>query len=91
MGVTHVMILVIYLLKSWALTVKDSFPQIPRNEKLYGEIHSPDNPQSKISYWYTLRIHTDGKTFLLKDLDFEIYPIEFMEFDKEKIKSFGWR
>ncbi|HVO75689.1 MAG TPA: hypothetical protein VMT35_16780 [Ignavibacteriaceae bacterium] len=79
------------LRKARVLSIKDSFPQIPRSKNLYSEIHYTDHPWRKISYWYTLNILSDGKTFMLKDLNYKIYPIELLELNDEPVTSFSWR
>jgi len=79
------------LKKARVLNIKDSYPQIPRNKNLYSEVHYSDHPWRKISHWYTLNVLSDGQTFMLKDLNYKIYPIELLELNNEPITSFRLR
>jgi hypothetical protein len=79
------------LKKARALNIMNSFPQIPRNRNLYSEIHYNDHPWRKISYWYTMNVLSDGQTFILKDLNYQIYPIELLELNNEPVTSFRWK
>jgi len=79
------------LRKSRVISITDTFPQIPRNKNLYSEIHYNDHPWRKISYWYTLNALSGGQAFMLKDLNYKIYPIELLEFNDEPVSSFNWR
>jgi len=80
-----------YLNKSSVLTVRDSLPQIPVLTSLYAEIRYNDHPWREISYWYNLEILSNAKTFKLGDTNFEVYPIELLEFNNEPVSSFKWR
>lgn len=79
------------LRKSRSLSVKDSFPQLANSSNLYAEVHYNDHSYRKITYWYTMSVLSDGQTFLLRDLQYEIYPIEWLELNGEPISSFKWR
>jgi hypothetical protein len=79
------------LRNSRVISIADTFLQIPRNKNLYSEIHYNDHPWRKISYWYTLNALSGGQTFMLKDLNYKIYPIELLEFNDEPVSSFKWR
>ena len=80
-----------YLYKSTLLTVKDSFPNLPTATDLYGEIRYKDSEWQNVTYWYKLQILSNAKTFKLGALNYELYPIEFLEFNNERISSFKWR
>jgi hypothetical protein len=80
-----------YLNKSLTLTVRDSLTQLPAGENLYGEIRYKDHGWRKVSHWYTLQMLGNFRTFRLKDLNYEIYPIELLEFEDEPVTSFKWR
>lgn len=80
-----------YLNKSKTLTVRDSLPQIPRKTNLYAEIHYQEHGWREVSYWYNIQILKNYKSFTLKDLNYEIYPIEFLEFNDKPVSSFNWR
>jgi hypothetical protein len=79
------------LKKARVISVTDVFKNLPRNKNLFGEIRYQEHPWRKTSYWYNLRVLSDGKTFLLKDLNYETYPIELLEFNDEPTTSFNWR
>jgi hypothetical protein len=80
-----------YLNKSSVLTVKDSLPQIPDHTGIYAEIHYNDHPWREVSYWYNIEILSNAKTFKLGETNYELYPIELLEFNNEPISSFKWR
>lgn len=80
-----------YLNKSTVLTVRDSLPQIPVDTNLFAEIHYNDHPWREVSYWYNLEILSNARTFKLGDTNYELYPIELLEFDNEPVSSFKWR
>lgn len=80
-----------FLRKFSALTVKDSLALLPQMTNLYAEIHYKDHNWRKVSYWYTVQMLSNFQTFILKDLQYEIYPIELLELDNEPITSFRWR
>jgi len=80
-----------YLNKSTALTIRDSLPQLPIGTDLYGEISYKDREWQNVIYWYKLQILSNAKTFILGALNYELYPIEFLEFNNELISSFKWR
>ena len=75
------------------LTVKDKLNRLSDDDTLYAEIHYVENPDrpSNVSYWYLLRILSDGKTFALRSPSFEYYPIEWMELNSTPVTSFDWR
>jgi len=79
------------LKNSLVLRIEGIFSEIPRNKNLYGEIHYYDHPWREISYWYDMRILSDGQTFMLKILNYENYPIELLELDGEPVSSYQWR
>lgn len=76
------------LKKARALNISDTLTQIPRNKSLYSEIHYNDHPWRTISYWYTMNVLSDGQTFILKDLNYQIYPVEILELNNEPVTSF---
>ncbi|MGB5287896.1 MAG: hypothetical protein WBN42_05360 [Ignavibacteriaceae bacterium] len=80
-----------YLNNSRVLTVKDSLPQIPPDSSYYAEVIYNDHPWRIISYWYNIEILNKGRSFKIGDTNYEIYPIELLEFDKEPAASFKWR
>lgn len=80
-----------YLNKSTVLTVKDSLVQIPIDTSLFAEIRYNDHPWREVSYWYNIQILSNAKTFRLGDTNYELYPIEFLEFNNEPVSSFKWR
>ena len=80
-----------YLNKSTVLTIRDSLPQIPVDTSLFAEIRYNDHPWREVSYWYHIEILSNAKTFKLGDTNYELYPIEILEFDNEPVSSFKWR
>jgi hypothetical protein len=80
-----------YLNKSTVLTVRDSLPQIPADTSLFAEIRYNDHPWREVSYWYHIEILSNAKTFKLGDTNYELYPIELLEFNNEPVSSFKWR
>lgn len=78
------------LKKNRVLYLSSKLSVIPSGN-LYGEIHYADNPRRRITYWYSLRVLSDGKTVLLKDLQYEIYPVELFELNGNPINSFKWK
>jgi hypothetical protein len=80
-----------YLNKSSVLTVRDSLPQIPVQTSVYAEIHYNDHPWHEVSYWYNIEILSNAKTFKLGETNYELYPIELLEFNNEPVSSFKWR
>jgi len=80
-----------YLNKSSVLTVRDSLQQLPTQTSFYAEIHYNDHPWREISYWYDIQILSNSKTFKLGDTNYELYPIELLEFNNEPVSSFKWR
>ena len=80
-----------YLNKSKTLTVRDSLPQIPLKTNLYAEIRYQEHRWREVSYWYTIQFLKKYKSFTLKALNYEIYPIELLEFNGEPVSSFNWR
>ena len=80
-----------YLNKSTVLTVRDSLPQIPVSTSLFAEIRYNDHPWREVSYWYNIEILSNAKTFKLGDTNYEMYPIELLEFNNEPVSSFKWR
>jgi len=80
-----------YLNKSSVITVRDSLPQIPVSTSLYAEIRYNDHPWRQVSYWYNIEILSNAKTFKLGDTNYELYPIELLEFNNEPVSSFKWR
>jgi len=80
-----------YLNKSSVLTIRDSLQQLPTQTSFYAEIHYNDHPWREISYWYDIQILSNAKTFKLGDTNYELYPIELMEFNNEPVSSFKWR
>ena len=55
------------------------------------KIHYNDHPWREISYWYNIEILSNAKTFKLGDTNYELYPIELLEFNNEPVSSFKWR
>ena len=80
-----------YLNKFKTLTVRDSLPQIPLKTNLYAQIRYQEHGWREVSHWYTIQILKNYKTFTLKNLNFETYPIELLEFNGEPVSSFNWR
>ena len=80
-----------YLNKSKTLTVRDSLPQIPGKTNLYAEIRYQEHRWREVSYWYTIQFLIKYKSFTLKALNYETYPIELLEFNGEPVSSFNWR
>jgi hypothetical protein len=80
-----------YLNKSTILTVRDSLIQIPADTSLFAEIRYNDHPWREVSYWYNIEILSNAKTFKLGDTNYELYPIELLEFNNEPVSSFKWR
>ncbi len=80
-----------YLTKSSMLTIKDSLPQVSQDTNIYAEVRYKNHPWRKSSYWYALKILNHGRTFKIKALNFEIYPIEILEFNGKSVSSFNWR
>jgi hypothetical protein len=80
-----------YLNKASVLTVRDSLPQIPADTSLFAEIRYNDHPWRDVSYWYNIQILSNEKTFKLSDTNYELYPIELLEFNNEPVSSFIWR
>jgi len=80
-----------YLNKSSVLTVRDSLSQIPVSTNFYSEVHYNDHPWREVSNWYNIQILSNRKTFKLGDINYELYPIELLEFNKEPVSSFKWR
>jgi hypothetical protein len=80
-----------YLNKSSVLTVRDSLPQIPVRTTLYAEVRYNDHPWREVSCWYNIEILSNAKTFKLGDTNYELYPIELLEFNNEPVSSFKWR
>ena len=80
-----------YLNKSSVLTVRDSLQQLPTQTRFYAEVHYNDHPWREISYWYDIQILSNAKTFKLGETNYELYPIELLEFNNEPVSSFKWR
>lgn len=80
-----------YLNKSKTLTVRDSLPQVPLKTNLYAEIRYHEHGWREVTRWYTIQILKNHKSFTLKDLNYETYPIELIEFNGEPVSSFNWR
>jgi len=80
-----------YLNKSSVLTVRDSLKQLPTNTTLFAEIRYNDHPWREVSYWYSIEILSNAKTFKLGDTNYELYPIELLELNNEPVSSFKWR
>jgi len=73
------------------LTIKDTLKLAPIRTKLYAEIRHHDKSPPKVSYWYNIEKLSNNISFKMGDLNFDIYPIEWMEIDNEPISSFNWR
>lgn len=80
-----------YLNKSSVLTVRDSLNQLPTDTTLFAEIRYNDHPWREVSYWYSIEILSNSKTFKLGDTNYELYPIELLELNNEPVSSFKWR
>ena len=82
-----------YLKKSSVLTVRDSLPDIPVGKSIYAEVHYNELDPREISYWYNLQLlkKSGGKSFQNKNVNYESYPIELIEFNGEPVSSFKWR
>lgn len=80
-----------YLNKSSVLTIRDSLPQLPVSTSLFAEVRYTDHPWREVSYWYNIEILSNAKTFKLGENNYELYPIELLEFNNEPVSSFKWR
>jgi len=80
-----------YLNKSSVLTVRDSLPGLPVQTNFYAEVRYNDHPWREVSSWYNVQILSNARTFKLGDTNFELYPIELLEFKDEPVSSFKWR
>ena len=80
-----------FLTKSTVLSVKDSLSDLPTQTNFYAEVHYNDHPWRTISYWYNLEILSNGRTFKIGEINYELYPIELLEFNNEPVTSFRWR
>jgi len=80
-----------YLTKSNVLSVKDSLSELPTQTNFYAEVHYNDHPWRTISYWYILEILSNGRTFKIGETNYELYPVELLEFNNEPVPSFKWR
>lgn len=80
-----------YLNKSSVLTVRDSLNQLPKDTALFAEIRYNDHPWREVSYWFSIEILSNAKTFKLGDTNYELYPIELLELNNEPVSSFKWR
>lgn len=80
-----------YLNKSSVLTIRDSLPQIPVSTSLFAEVRYTDHPWREVSYWYNIEILSNAKTFKLGEINYDLYPIELLEFNNEPVSSFKWR
>lgn len=80
------------LRSSDAIRVKDTLRIVPKGDTLYCEIHYVDNPRSPstISYWYLMKMLSDGQTFALLPLNFRFYPIDQIELEGNRVSSFLW-
>ena len=76
---------------SSVLTTKDSLPQIPVHKSFYAEVHYSNHPWRDISYWYRIEILSNARTFKLDNINYELYPVELIEFNNEPVSSFNWR
>jgi hypothetical protein len=80
-----------YLNKSSMLTLKDSLTALPLHTNLYAEIRYLEHRWRKVSCWYNVEILSNKKSFRLKDINYELYPVEILEFNNEPVSSFNWR
>lgn len=80
-----------YLKNSKTLTVRDSLQQIPGKTNLYAEIRYQEHAWREFSPWYRIQFLKKYKSYILKDLNYETYPIELLEFNGEPVSSFKWR
>jgi hypothetical protein len=80
-----------YLNKSSVLTVRDSLKKLPTDTTLFAEIHYNDHPWREVTYWYSIEMLSNAKTFKLGDTNYELYPVELLEFNNEPVSSFNWR
>ncbi|MEJ2617057.1 MAG: hypothetical protein P8Z35_19045 [Ignavibacteriaceae bacterium] len=80
-----------YLNKSSVLTIKDSLPQLPTYKSFYAEVHYNDHPWRKVSYWFNIKILSNAKTFKIGVINYELYPVEVLEFNNEPVSSFNWK
>ena len=79
------------LKESIRLTIRDSLSSLPENTNLYAEIKYKENDLRDVSYWFTLHRMSKPNTFKLRNINYNIYPIEWLELDDEPINSFKWR
>ena len=80
-----------YLNKSSVLTIRDSLHQIPTGTNFYAQVRYTDHPWREVSNWYNVQILSNRKTIKLGEINYEFYPIELLEFNKEPVSSFKWR
>jgi hypothetical protein len=80
-----------YLSKSSVLTIKDSLSDLPTQTNFYAEIHYNDHPWRTVSYWYNLEMLSNDRTFKIGEINYELYPVELLEFNNEPVTSFKWR
>jgi hypothetical protein len=80
------------LRSSDAIRVKDTLKTVPKGDTLYCEIHYVENPRSPstISYWYLMKMLSDGQTFALLPPNFRFYPIDQIELEGHPKPSFLW-
>ena len=76
---------------SAVLTIRDSLPQFSSNTNIYAEVRYKNHPWREVSFWYDLKIFSNGRTFKIKAPNFEIYPVEFLKFNGKQVSSFNWR
>jgi len=79
------------LSNKYKLTTRDQLFNEPVNQELYAEVHYVNNSWRTSSSWYTMHVLDDGKTFMIRDLQYEIYPVEMMMLNGKRIYSFNWR
>jgi hypothetical protein len=80
-----------FLNTSLVLTIRDSLPEVPVRENLYAEVRYNDHPWREVSYWYNVEMLSNCRTFKINQSNYEFYPIELIEFNREPVASFRWR
>ena len=80
-----------YLKKFKSLSITDTLLKLPIGTSLYAEVRYNDHPWREISYWYNLKKLSDGVTIIIGNLNYDLYPIELLEFNNEPVSSFEWK
>jgi hypothetical protein len=74
------------------LQLAQAADSLPTETKFYGEIRHTNAPDGrKISHWYNLKLWQDRRSLVLLPISHELYPVVWMELDREAVESFVWR